>query len=115
MPEGAPTPLVRQNMQLDVGGRLQLRYVRDISPDDATPDKVVSGALRLGAGALEVADHDGVNRAVAGLDVADGLFQKLAGRHLAGAERGGEGVGGSVFHDEAPGHSGLDLWIPLSG
>ena len=52
VPEGAPTPLVRQNMQLDVGGRLQLRYVRDISPDDATPDKVVSGALRLGAGAL---------------------------------------------------------------
>lgn len=52
VPEGAPTALVRQNMQLDVGGRMQLRYVRDISPDEATPDKVVSGALRLGAGAL---------------------------------------------------------------
>ncbi|WP_182344657.1 YhdP family protein [Comamonas koreensis] len=52
VPEAAPSALVRQNMQLDVGGRLQLRYVRDISSDDKVPDKVVSGVLRLGAGAL---------------------------------------------------------------
>ncbi len=52
VPDAPRAALVRQNMQLDVGGRLQLRYVRDISADDNIPDKVVSGVLRLGAGAL---------------------------------------------------------------
>lgn len=52
VPDAPRAALVRQNMQLDVDGRLQMRYVRDISNDEAVPDKVVSGVLRLGAGAL---------------------------------------------------------------
>ncbi|MFG5778534.1 YhdP family protein [Comamonas sp. J-3] len=48
---GSSTPL-REQMDLDVAGRLQLRYVRELGADAQTPSKVVSGAIRVGPGAL---------------------------------------------------------------
>ena len=48
---GSSTPL-REHMDLDVAGRLQLRYVRELGTDAQTPSKVVSGAIRVGPGAL---------------------------------------------------------------
>lgn len=43
---------VRETIDFDLAGRAQVRYVREWGADAATPAKVVSGAIRLGSGAL---------------------------------------------------------------
>ncbi len=43
---------VRETIDFDLAGRAQVRYVREWGADAAAPAKVVSGAIRLGAGAL---------------------------------------------------------------
>ena len=43
---------VRETIDFDLAGRAQVRYVREWGADAAAPAKVVSGAIRLGTGAL---------------------------------------------------------------
>ena len=52
-PTGTSTP-IREQMALDVEGRAQLRYVMELAADAQAASKVVSGAIRIGSGALAV-------------------------------------------------------------
>ena len=49
---GAASAPVREQMALDVGDRAQVRYLLEPGADANAPAKVISGAIRLGPGAL---------------------------------------------------------------
>ena len=52
VPDAAAAGSIREHMALDIAGRAQLRYVRELPEDPQAPARVVSGAIRIGEGAL---------------------------------------------------------------
>ena len=52
VPDAAAIGPMREHMALDIAGRAQLHYVRELPDDPQAPARVVSGAIRIGEGAL---------------------------------------------------------------
>ncbi len=52
VPDATAAGPIREHMALDIAGRAQMRYVRELPDDPQAPARVVSGAIRIGEGAL---------------------------------------------------------------
>lgn len=52
VPDTAARGPVREHIALDVAGRAQIRYVRELPEGDQAQSRVVNGAIRIGEGAL---------------------------------------------------------------
>ncbi len=93
----------REQIAVDVGGRLQVKYLREL-PTDA-PAKVLSGAIRLGAGALSMpAKGVAAELQLAKLNVQDWL-DWLEQAKAQAAARSGAAV-------DAPPDAALQSYLP---